>query len=504
MQAGIERLKLRRLTLLLGALAVPHATDAFSAARMDSPAGQGNSDELVQLAQAYDFDVYIDQYGREVIVDPRTGEIVEVRPLTDRRPPPPPPEPSRTRESRRDYYDLTDPRDVERFYRDREAAIARGWDGPGAQGFPEYGEEPYDQRNRGGYEVFPPAEPRYEVYPPEQEDRSVRRAPLEPPFGDERDTAAMPPDSGMGAADPDSDDVRERRQDTPSFDVPGARGAKEEVAAFQVLLDRVGASPGVIDGQIGDNVNRAIEAYHRLTGQRLRTYDPEWVEAELEKTGGPAFVEYTITAEDAAGPYIASVPQDYGEKAKLERLGYTRVSEMLAERFHMAEDYLIALNPNANFDRPGTIIKVVNPGEPIKEEVARIVADKGRKQVRAYNERGKLLSTYPATIGSVDTPSPSGTHEVERIAFDPEYTYDPRKNFKQGNNDRVLTIPPGPNGPVGTIWIALSKPTYGIHGTPDPSKIGKTSSHGCIRLTNWDAKELAENVKPGVSVEFVE
>ncbi|MFC0210429.1 L,D-transpeptidase, partial [Chelativorans intermedius] len=286
--------------------------------------------------------------------------------------------------------------------------------------------------------------------------------------------------------------------------VPGARGASEEVARYQVLLDRAGASPGVIDGRMGDNVNKAIDAYYEITGQRLRTYDKEWIEAELERTGGPAFIEYTITAEDAAGPYIAAVPEDYGEKARLERLGYTRVSEMLAERFHMDEKYLLALNPGVNFDRPGTIIKVANPGKPASSQVARIVADKGRKQVRAYDEKGRLLAAYPATIGSQDTPSPSGTHTVERVALNPEYTYNPQKNFKQGDNDRVLTIPPGPNGPVGSVWIALSRPTYGIHGTPEPAKIGKTFSHGCVRLTNWDAEELARRVKPGVPVAFVE
>ena len=179
-------------------------------------------------------------------------------------------------------------------------------------------------------------------------------------------------------------------------------------------------------------------------------------------------------------------------------------TEALAERFHMDEAYLKALNPGVNFNRPGTIIKVANFGKLVSTPVARIVADKSQKQVFAYDEAGKLVAAYPATIGSSDTPSPSGTHAVSRIAFNPNYTYNPKVNFKQGDNDRVLTIPPGPNGPVGTVWIALDKPTYGIHGTPEPSKIGKTHSHGCVRLTNWDAAELAKLVKPGVPVEFVD
>lgn len=147
-------------------------------------------------------------------------------------------------------------------------------------------------------------------------------------------------------------------------------------------------------------------------------------------------------------------------------------------------------------------IRVANVPRPKREKVAHIVADKSAKQVRAFDASGNLVVAYPATIGSQATPSPTGTHTVERIALDPEYTYNPKINFQQGNNDRVLRIPPGPNGPVGSVWIALSKPTYGIHGTPEPSKIGKTYSNGCIRLTNWDAQELAKLVSKGVTVEF--
>jgi lipoprotein-anchoring transpeptidase ErfK/SrfK len=135
--------------------------------------------------------------------------------------------------------------------------------------------------------------------------------------------------------------------------------------------------------------------------------------------------------------------------------------------------------------------------------VARIEADKQLKQVRAYDADGTLIAAYPATIGSEDNPSPSGTYTVEAATPMPTYTYNPAINFQQGDNTEVLTIPPGPNGPVGSMWIALSKPTFGIHGTPEPSLIDKTGSHGCIRLTNWDAAELAAMVAPGTVVEFL-
>lgn len=279
---------------------------------------------------------------------------------------------------------------------------------------------------------------------------------------------------------------------------------RAQVAALQVYLDRNGVSPGVIDGRMGSNVRKALDAWREISGEQIDPADTDLVLSRLAADGGLAFTTYTITPEDAAGPFIASVPSDYADKARLERLSYTSTLEMLAERFHMDEHYLKELNPGVDFDRPGVQIKVVETGEKKTAVVTRIVADKARKQVRAYDASGKLVAAYPATIGSASTPSPSGEVTVERVVRNPGYTYNPKINFKQGDNDRILEVPPGPNGPVGSIWIALSKPTYGIHGTPDPAKIGKTSSNGCVRLTNWDAEELAGMVAPGVNVSFVE
>jgi lipoprotein-anchoring transpeptidase ErfK/SrfK len=302
--------------------------------------------------------------------------------------------------------------------------------------------------------------------------------------------------------DPDQQPAAPLHQQKPIITV--TKKPQAEITALQVFLDREGISPGVIDGHLGDNVNKALAAWQEMTGETIDPNNSEDIMQRLTYSGGLPIVDYTITAADAAGPYVAAIPEDYAHKAQLPAMSYTSVTEKLAEQFHMDEGYLKALNPNADFSIPGTTIKVVNPGPMKTGQVARIVADKGRKQVFAYGADGKLIAAYPATIGSSDTPSPTGTHTVERIAFDPGYTYNPKINFKQGDNDQILQIPPGPNGPVGSIWIALSKPTYGIHGTPDPSKIGKTNSHGCVRLTNWDATELAKMVKPGTVVEFTE
>ena len=151
----------------------------------------------------------------------------------------------------------------------------------------------------------------------------------------------------------------------------------------------------------------------------------------------------------------------------------------------------------------GQTISVAADGNNLDAKVTRIEADKGMRQVRAFGEDGDLIAAYPATIGSEDNPSPSGTHTVEVVVNMPDYTYNPDVNFKHGNNDKALQIPPGPNGPVGSVWIDLSEPTFGIHGTPEPSLIDKTASHGCVRLTNWDAQELGGMVEKGVTVEFV-
>ena len=351
-----------------------------------------------------------------------------------------------------------------------------------------YGDRPYI-RQRGGASGVPDYR---NFVPPGVERGDLPTTDQEVPQ-DENDLAALPPEqptASQGTTLPRAAAI--------------TRKSSAEITALQVFLDREGFSPGVIDGKNGSNVTKAIEAWQQATGETL---DPNNTEDTLERlrlSGGLAITTYTITAADAAGPYVAQIPEDYAHKALLPHMSFTSTAEMLGERFHMDEAYLRELNPGVDFTIPGTIIKVINPGEPKTGKVTRVVADKARKQVFAYDEAGALIAAYPATIGSSDTPSPSGTVQVERIALNPGYTYNPKINFKQGENDKVLTLQPGPNGPVGTVWIALSKPTYGIHGTPEPSKIGKTQSHGCVRLTNWDATELAKMVSVGTTVEFLE
>lgn len=284
-------------------------------------------------------------------------------------------------------------------------------------------------------------------------------------------------------------------------DLPDGQSAL--TAKVQILLDRSGISPGVVDGFKGGMSQSAVAAFERGHGLPIDgRMDREIWGLLVAYADAPMTTDYTIVAADAEG-LVDSIPTDYAEKAAMTSQGYTSVLERLAERFHMDEKFLAQLNPGAGFV-PGETIRVTVPAKPIRAKVARIVIDKRTSRVAAYDANGRLVADYPATVGSTATPSPQGMHKVTAVALDPTYTYDPNKNFKQGENDRVLIVPPGPNAPVGNVWIDLSMPTYGIHGTPSPSRLFVSQSYGCVRLTNWDARELAHMVQPGsTEVEFL-
>ncbi|UFS65412.1 L,D-transpeptidase [Paracoccus denitrificans] len=284
-------------------------------------------------------------------------------------------------------------------------------------------------------------------------------------------------------------------------DLPAGQSAL--TAKVQILLDRAGISPGVVDGWRGGMSESAIMAFQRRSGLPMTGRMDHAVWDLLQGyAAAPLTTAYTITDEDTTG-LVDRIPSDYAEKAAMTSQGYTSVLEKLAERFHMDEKFLAKMNPGAAF-RPGETIHATVPAKPIRATVTRIIVDKETRRVAAYDAKGNMVADYPATVGSADTPSPHGNHVVDAVALNPTYTYNPHRNFKQGQNDRVLTIPPGPNGPVGNVWIDLSEPTYGIHGTATPSQLFLNQSHGCVRLTNWDAWELAHMVKPKVTtVEFL-
>ncbi|SMC60460.1 Lipoprotein-anchoring transpeptidase ErfK/SrfK [Fulvimarina manganoxydans] len=273
---------------------------------------------------------------------------------------------------------------------------------------------------------------------------------------------------------------------------------------LQILLDRAHVSPGVIDGYLGENTRKAIRAYEEMRGLAVDGEPDEEMWTLLVVDTGEAAKTYQITEDDLSKRYVETIPDDYEDMAQMEWLGFHGPAEMLAERFHMDEELLKTLNPNATFSAPGEELLVASVADPADTKVSRITVDKGRGLVTAFDESGTIVMSAPATVGSSDTPSPSGTVTVLGAAPDPTYHYKPDVNFTQGDNREPLTLPAGPNGPVGSMWIDLSKPTYGIHGTAHPALIDKTQSHGCVRLTNWDAQNLADLVLPNeTKVEFL-
>jgi lipoprotein-anchoring transpeptidase ErfK/SrfK len=286
---------------------------------------------------------------------------------------------------------------------------------------------------------------------------------------------------------------------TPTSDVEYDAG----LVRMQVLLDRAHFSPGVIDGYDGENVRKAVAAYQAAHDLPVTGRADDAFLTRLEQVdASPALVGYVIAAEDVAGPF-ADVPESLLAMGELEHLSYESAAEAIAEKFHMDEDLLRTLNPGVDFTTAGQEIVVANAGGGLSASVASIEIAAGEQAVRALDASGRLLAFYPATIGSTEAPSPTGEHSVRGIAFDPTYRYDPARLPTFGDRGHgPVNIAGGPNNPVGAVWIALSADTYGIHGAPEPQRVSKGASHGCVRMTNWDAVELANAVAAGTPVRF--
>jgi lipoprotein-anchoring transpeptidase ErfK/SrfK len=302
----------------------------------------------------------------------------------------------------------------------------------------------------------------------------------------------------------------------------------DDALQLQVMLDRAGFSPGAIDGKMGANTRKALELFNASGMQQSASVPPTRT--------------YRITAEDLAGPFIAGLPKDMMESAKLPALGYTSAIEELAERFHTTPAFLQQLNPGITVAAdqeiqvpnvepmvlPTATMSVLEPKQPkpmgqrgsasnapqptgtsgtegqIEKPNLIVTVSKSASALTVTDPGGKVMLYAPVTTGSTHDPLPLGEWKVTSIRFNPAFNYNPDLFWDAEPGHTKATLKPGPNNPVGVVWIDLSKEHYGLHGTPEPASIGRTQSHGCVRLTNWDALKLAALAKPGTPVVFKE
>jgi lipoprotein-anchoring transpeptidase ErfK/SrfK len=292
----------------------------------------------------------------------------------------------------------------------------------------------------------------------------------------------------------------------------------------QVLLDRAGFSPGVIDGQAGISFEAAVKGFQQSRGLQPTGQLDNATRAALLRDRAPSTRRLRIDESDARGPFVGRIPKDPADQAKMERLGYRNLLEKIAEKFHTTPETIIALNDPRQPLRAGTVLRLPNvlPASRnysnVKPDVAqllsdlnvsaqqpkaeRVVVDKSDKVVHVYGANGRMIAQFPATMGSEKDPLPLGNWKVNSVAFNPPFKYQPQLFWDVRDDEPEQLLPPGPNGPVGVVWIDLNREHIGIHGTNSPETIKRAESHGCVRLTNWDAARLTQMIEDGMEVVF--
>jgi lipoprotein-anchoring transpeptidase ErfK/SrfK len=317
--------------------------------------------------------------------------------------------------------------------------------------------------------------------------------------------------AGDTTPNPESwDDISAQGANGPATHLP-VHGdvAGPSVLRVQVLLDRVLFSPGIIDGRWGKNTEKAVYWFQEREGLPATGRVDEATFARLgEATGRPEEIvrTHTLTAAEVEGPFI-TIPDDIYRKAELDCMCYESLPEKLAELFHTSPELLEKLNPGVDLDGLSAGDRLEVPAIRDRQSArsltaARIVVSDGGFYVHALDGQGRILFHFPTTLGSQYSPSPSGDYRVTAIAHDPTWHYQPELLEGIPDHEETAIIPAGPNNAVGVVWMQLSKPHYGIHGTDAPETIGYATSNGCVRLTNWDAEFLAERIQAGVPVEF--
>ena len=287
--------------------------------------------------------------------------------------------------------------------------------------------------------------------------------------------------------------------------VAGVARADDATLSLQVTLDRLGFSPGMIDGRSGPQTRSAFMAWQTANEMPV-TGGTTGPCALAELPAGVLFTNVTVSAEDLA--QLGPAPKDWLERSKLPRMACETVKELLAERFHCRETLIQRLNPEVTNWVAGVSVRLPNTLSEVApvRKAAKVRVFLVEKFIRAYDETGKVIAHFPCSIAAKEEKRPVGTLTVVNVALNPNYTFDP-VNFPELDEQQKgygkLVVPPGANNPVGTAWIGLSKAGYGIHGTPHPEDIGRTESHGCFRLANWNAERLARMVALGTPVEVV-
>ena len=292
-----------------------------------------------------------------------------------------------------------------------------------------------------------------------------------------------------------------------AINFPRDQGDDIDVLKLQVFLDYHGYSVGEIDGRWGYNTGRALIVYQKNNSLPATGQMDDRILARLDGFQDAYLLDWTLTAEDLKGPF-GHIPRNYYEQAKLKWLPYESVIEKIGEQHHASPTLLRKLNPGVDFERlqPGMRILVPNVVNGIDEQrgtVAKVRISKANKWSEAFDSAGRFMFYYPSTLGGENDPLPLGTWKVTVVTQSPWFTLKPSLFWDYNSNDPEALIPPGPNSPVGSVWIGTSRKSVGIHGTPNPENISRNTSHGCIRLCNWDAQQLAKRVKPGTTLEFV-